>query len=68
MEKEVKRLVVDFRALAVDPEIVPVKTGTRSAQNEVDAITGATISSKAVVSIINNTNERWLPRLPQEEM
>jgi electron transport complex protein RnfG len=53
----------DFSKLSVDPEVVPVPTGTRSAPNEVDTITGATISSKAVVSIINATNERWLPRL-----
>ena len=30
----------------------------------IDAITGATISSKAVVRIINQGNERWLKRLP----
>jgi len=29
----------------------------------VDAITGATISSKAVVRIINEANGRWLPLL-----
>jgi hypothetical protein len=52
-----------FTKLSIDPEVVPVPTGTRSAANEVDTITGATISSKAVVSIINATNERWLPRL-----
>jgi hypothetical protein len=30
----------------------------------VDAITGATISAKAVVRIINEGNTRWLERLP----
>lgn len=55
--------VANFRALAVDPEIVTVKRGTRSRPNQVDAITGATISSKAVVRIINEANARWLPRL-----
>jgi electron transport complex protein RnfG len=55
----------NFSELAVDPEIVPVPTGTRSAPNEVDTITGATISSKAVVSIINATNRQWLSRLSE---
>ena len=64
-DKIIKDLVFKemFSKLAVDPEVVPVPTGTRSAPNEVDTITGATISSKAVVSIINATNQRWLPRL-----
>ena len=55
--------VANFDALAIDPEIVTVKKGSRSAPNEVDAITGATISSKAVVQIINRGNQRWLQRL-----
>jgi len=54
----------NFDSLAVDPEIVAVKKGTKEAPNQVDAITGATISSKAVVRIINEGNERWLERLP----
>ena len=58
--------VANFEALAVDPEIVLVKDG-RDADNEVDAITGATISSKAVVRIINEANTRWLPLLPPPE-
>jgi electron transport complex protein RnfG len=64
-DKIIKDLVFKemFSKLSVDPEVVPVPTGTRSAANEVDTITGATISSKAVVSIINAANERWLPRL-----
>ncbi len=45
--------VANFQSLSIDPEIVTVKKGTRSAQNEIDAITGATISSKAVARIIN---------------
>jgi electron transport complex protein RnfG len=54
--------VGNFRSLSVDPQIVTVKKGRKSAPNEVDAITGATISSKAVVQIINRGNRRWLPR------
>ncbi len=39
--------VANFADLSIDPEIVTVKKGRKSAPNEVDAITGATISSKA---------------------
>jgi electron transport complex protein RnfG len=57
--------VASFGALAVEPEIVAVKSGTKSKRNEIDAITGATISSKAVVRIINEAHTEWSPRLPQ---
>jgi len=56
--------VANFANLVSDPEIVTVKKGTRSAPNEVDAITGATISSKAVVRIINDGQARWRDKLP----
>jgi len=59
--------VANFSALSIDPEIVTVKKGARSALNEVDAITGATISSKAVVQIINRGNQRWVPRFSGAE-
>lgn len=55
--------VANFDDLSIDPEIVAVKKGRKAAPNEVDAITGATISSKAVVRIINQANEQWVPRL-----
>lgn len=57
--------VGNFGALAVAPSIVVVKDG-RDDDNEVDAITGATISSKAVVQIINEANETWSPTLDSE--
>lgn len=53
----------NFAQLAVDPEIVLVKGG-RTADNEVDAITGATISSRAVVRIIDATVNAWRDALP----
>lgn len=53
-----------FSALSVEPEIVAVKKGTQSQPNEIDAITGATISSKAVVRIINETHTQWSGQLP----
>jgi electron transport complex protein RnfG len=60
--------VANFDALAVDPEIVAVKKGTKTQSNQVDAITGATISSKAVVRIINEANRRWLERLSDPDL
>lgn len=56
--------VAGFSALSVDPEIVAVKKGTKSQPNEIDAITGATISSKAVVRIINEAHTAWSAQLP----
>ncbi|VAX40615.1 Electron transport complex protein RnfG, partial [hydrothermal vent metagenome] len=44
--------VANFNDLSIDPTIVVVKDG-RDQPNEVDSITGATISTKAVVKIIN---------------
>ena len=55
--------VDDFKALSIDPTIVAVKKGSKSRPNEVDAITGATISSKAVVRIINETHAVWSDKL-----
>ena len=55
-----EKFLDNFRNLAVKPEVVAVKAGTERAPNEVDSISGATISSKAVVNIINAGNDRWL--------
>src|SRR5210317_2502542 len=54
-----------FSALSIEPEIVAVKKGTKSNPNEIDAITGATISSKAVVRIINEAHAAWAGQLPE---
>lgn len=53
-----------FRDLAISPDVVAVKKG-RKQDNEIDAISGATISSVAVVRIINEANARWIERLPE---
>jgi len=50
--------IANFKTLSVEPEIILVKKGKKHAPNEVDAISGATVSSKAVVRIINNANEK----------
>ena len=42
-----------FKGLAVEPEIVVLKNTAPTQDNEIQGITGATISSKAVARIIN---------------
>jgi electron transport complex protein RnfG len=54
--------VANFKNLKIDPMIVAVKKGRKAAPNEIDAITGATISSKAVARIINQANALWTLR------
>ena len=56
--------VSNFENLSIDPEIMVLKKGLRDEPHEVDAITGATISSKAVVRIINEGNQRWIHKIP----
>lgn len=53
----------NFRDLAVEPEIELVTGGGASEDNQVDGLTGATISSRAVVRILNDANAEWLGRL-----
>jgi electron transport complex protein RnfG len=51
--------VDNFKALVVDPEIILVKKGEKKNANEVDAITGATISSRTVVKLLNRSLGKW---------
>jgi electron transport complex protein RnfG len=53
----------NFVELKVEPQIVPVKKGEKVNPNEVDCITGATISSQAVVKILNDGSQKWMPLL-----
>ena len=48
-----------FAALSVTPEIVAVKKGQKSADNELETITGATISSRAIIRLLNNSLAEW---------
>lgn len=52
----------NFQALAIGPEIVAVRGG-REHPNEVDVISGATISSEAIVNMLNASTDTWSPRL-----
>ncbi len=58
------KFVADFDDLAIEPPIVATKKGKKK-PNEIDAITGATISSVAVVRIINKGNDYWVSKLPE---
>lgn len=58
--------VGEFINLPVTKDIKAVKKGKKTNDNEIDAITGATISSKAVVRIINKAFNKWSSRLPQQ--
>ncbi len=52
--------VGQFKDLAVEPNVNPTKPGTKSNPNDVDTISGATISTKAVIRIVNDGNGKWL--------
>ena len=49
----------NFTALSVEPQIVAVKKGEKKNPNEVEAITGATISSKTVVRLLQKGIGEW---------
>lgn len=55
--------VGQFKDASIVPSLVPTKPGTRSQPNEVDTISGATISTKAVIKIVNAGNEKWAPSI-----
>ncbi len=46
---------------ALKNKIVPVKSGAKENPWEVDGITGATISSRAIGNILGVSTERWVP-------
>ena len=60
--------VNEFKNLSIGSKvghkIKAVKKGRKTKENEIDAITGATISSKVVVKIINQSYQKWYLRLP----
>lgn len=56
-----------FRGLEIKPKVEYIKYRKPEKPNQIQAITGATISSEAVVKNINNAVERVLKNFPQEE-
>ncbi len=55
----------NFTSLETEPDILAVKKGKKVNPNEVETITGATISSKAVVRLLNKSLKEW--KLPVSE-
>lgn len=53
-------LLVDDQS-AVKNKVITVKSGSKSNDWEVDGITGATISSRAIGNIIASSSDEWLP-------
>ena len=54
-----KHFVSNFTALSVEPDIEPIKTGAKTKPNQVETITGATISSKAVIRALQKSLREW---------
>jgi electron transport complex protein RnfG len=59
-----EEFLANFKSLAVDPKIVVVSNGSKSQPNEIDGISGATVSTNSVVAILNTSHRRWAERLP----
>jgi electron transport complex protein RnfG len=71
IEKD-ENFLANFKALDVSlneektglkNDVVPVKNGTKKNPWEVDSITGATISSRAIADIINTSMHQWGPQI-----
>jgi electron transport complex protein RnfG len=56
--------ITDDLSRIVHP-IEPVKHGRKEQPWQVDTITGATISSKAIANILSNSTSYWIPRIRQ---
>lgn len=56
-----------FNELSVNPFIKLIKGKEKSSENEVQAITGATISSRAVVNIVNDAVKNLKKHLREEK-
>jgi len=52
---------------ALKNRVVPVKSGTKENPWEVDGITGATISSRAIGNILGNSTEKWVPLIHDQQ-
>jgi len=55
--------LANFRSLPVDHPIEAVKHGKKTKANQVDGITGATISSKAIAKLLQNSLASTLPAI-----
>jgi electron transport complex protein RnfG len=60
-----EEFIAQFGELNFEPEIVVVKDGADE-DYEIDALTGATISTKALATAINDACAAWIERLPAD--
>lgn len=58
----------NFLKLSVDPEITVVKKGEKTEASQIEAITGATISSKAIGKLLEESMSKWKDRLKDVEL
>ncbi len=58
---EALNVSVDEGSKALQNAVIPVKQGAKSNSWEVEGITGATISSRAIGDIISSSSEFWVP-------
>jgi electron transport complex protein RnfG len=56
---------VDESGTAIRNRIVTVKNGTKTEAWQIDGITGATITSKAVGEALGDSSERWIPKVKE---
>lgn len=55
----------NFGSLAAEPSVTVVKKGEKKKDNEIEAITGATISSKAVGRLLEKSLVEWRPLIEE---
>ncbi len=60
-----EKFIANFTALSVEPSIDEAKPGSKTHANQVETITGATISSKAVLRALRQSLEEWRPAIAQ---
>ena len=58
-------VAVDASGNALKSEVIYVKSGEKQNAWEIDGVTGATISSKAVSEAIGGSTAEWVPKLFQ---
>ncbi len=56
---------VDDTGKAMRNRIVTVKNGTKTEPWQIDAVTGATITSNAVGEALGSSSERWIPKVKE---
>ena len=56
---------VDESGTAMRNRIVTVKNGTKTEPWQIDAVTGATITSNAVGEALGSSSDRWIPKVKE---